>query len=78
MGSQLISVAGHKGPKLVQRYMSEGQMNIIALCVSVYFKVDKDLTKNGMRAGYSPRAACWEPLAYRPYTTTSLADNMSM
>ena len=35
--------------------MSEGQMNTIALRVSVYFKDDKGPTKNGQRA------ACWEP-----------------
>ena len=26
-GSQIISMAGHKGPKTAQRYTSEGQMN---------------------------------------------------
>ena len=40
-------------------------MNIIALCVSVYFKADKEPIKNGRRAGFGPWAACWEPLAYR-------------
>ena len=32
-------MAGHKGPKPVQRYMSEGQRNTIAVCVSMYLKV---------------------------------------
>ena len=40
-GSQLISMAGHEGPKIVQRHMSDSQMNTIALCVSMYLKVDK-------------------------------------
>ena len=42
--------------------MSKGQMNTIALCVSMHFKVDEGLTKNGRRAGFGPRVACWEPL----------------
>ena len=61
-GSQLISMVDHKGPKSVQRYMSEGQMNIISLCVSMYFKVDKEPTKKGRLAGFGPRAACLERL----------------
>ena len=46
----LISMAGHKGPKAAQRCISEGQMNTNALCLSVYFKVDKGPTRNGQRA----------------------------
>ena len=46
-GSQLISLAGHTGPKTAQRYMSEGHINTIAICVSMYFKDDKGPTKNG-------------------------------
>ena len=57
-GSQLISMAGHEEPKPVQRYMSEGQLNTIALCVSMHFKVDKWLTKNGHQARFGPRATC--------------------
>ena len=51
-------MAGHKGPKPVKRYKSEGKMNSTALYVSVYFKVDKGPTKNGLRAGFGPPAAC--------------------
>ena len=58
VGSQLISMVGHKEPKPVQRYMSKGQMNTIALCVSAYFKADKGPTKNGQRARFGLRAAC--------------------
>ena len=57
-------MVGHKGPEPVQKYMSEGQMNTIALCVSMYFKVGKVPTKNGWWARFGPWAICWEPLTY--------------
>ena len=44
----LFSLAGHKGPKAVRRYMSEGQMNTTALCLSMFVEVNKGPNKNGL------------------------------
>ena len=46
--SLLFSLAGHKGPKAVRRYMFEGQMNTIALCLSMFVEVNKGPNKNGL------------------------------
>ena len=46
--------------------MSEGKINTIALGVSMYFKVEKDLTIL-QRDGFGTQVACWEPLTYSIY-----------
>ena len=53
--SQLTPKVGHREPNTAQIYMSEGQINPIALYVSMYFKVDKGPTK---RHSFGPQAAC--------------------
>ena len=63
-GSQLISMAGHQGLKAAQRYMSEGRMNTIVLCVSMYFKVDKGSTKNCWRGWICPTGSLLRTPAY--------------
>ena len=42
--------------------LSESQMNIIAVYVSMYFEVDEGPNKNGFQARFSPQTACWESL----------------
>ena len=61
-GFSIIFPWGHKGPKIVLRSMSGGQMIIIVLCISMYIGVDKGPSKYGLRARFGPRAAIWEGL----------------
>ena len=42
--------------------MCEGQMNATALCASMYFKFEQEPKKNGLWAGFGPRATIWEGL----------------
>ena len=63
-GSQLFFLAGHKGPNIVQRSMSGGQMITTVLCISMYIGVDKGPSKYGLWARFGPRAAIWEGLCY--------------
>ena len=47
-----------------------GQINTIALCVSMHIEVDKRPNKNGLQAGFGPRGSIWGDLTLtnNPYT----------
>ena len=49
-------------PKIAQRHMSKDQIKIIALCMSIYFEVNKRPNKNGRQAKFNPQVPVCKPM----------------